>query len=162
MLLGVYGVALACMLVTASVTAYVLAHPETGLTEVNPTLIDFVTAHGLAGGLLLVNLYNLGILMLPWGLVLLYRLLWKQGGWDPMLAGSLVYSVVVACGCYMLISWLLNVVHDVSCLLFNSCPHIITATWKLWDNATYLIPIIIAILLSLVYHLMRKGSKKDA
>jgi len=67
---------------------------------------------------------------------------------------------MVAYGCYMLISWVLNAAHDVSWLLFNSCPHIITATWTLWDNAVYSIPAIFVVLVPLVYYSMRKGKTK--
>ena len=160
-LLAVYGLALALLVVTASVTAYVLSHPEIGLKERNPVVIGLVAEYGLTVGLLVVNLYNMVMLMLPWVIFIPYLRLRKRHRWENVLADSLVYSGMAAYGCYMLISWVLNAAHDVSWLLFNSCPHIITATWKLWDNAIYLIPAMLAVLFPIVYHLMRKGRSND-
>ena len=156
-LLVVYGLALVLLLVTASVTAYVLSHPESGLKERNPVVIGLVAEYGLTVGLLMVNLYNMGMLMLLWVIFIPYLLLRKRSRGDNILADSLVYLVVTAYGSYLLISWVLNAAHDVSWLLFKSCPHIITATWESWDNAIYLIPTIFAVLLPIAYYLMRKG-----
>lgn len=159
-LLVVYGLALALLLVTASVTAYVLSHPESGLKERNPVVIGLVSQCGLTLGLLVVNLYNMVMLMLPWVIFIPYLRLRKRHRWENILADALVYSGMAAYGFYMLISWLLNAAHDVSWLLFNSSPHIVTATWEIWDNAIYLIPAIFAGLLPIVYYLMRKGKTK--
>ena len=155
-LLVVYGLALVFVVVATSVTAYVLSHPEIGLKERNPVVMDLVSEYGLTVGLLVVNLYNMVMIMLPWVIFIPYLQLRKRHRWKNILADSLVYSGMAAYGSYMLISWLLNAAHDVSWLLLNSCPPIITATWKLWDNATYLIPAISAVLLPIVYYLMKK------
>ena len=156
-LLSVYGLALVFVVVAVLVTAYVLSHPEIGLKERNPVVIGLVSEYGLLVGLLVVNLYNLVMVMLPWVIFIPYLLLRKRHRWENILADSLVYSGMAAYGFYMLISWLLNAAHDVSWLLFNSCPHIITATWKLWDSAIYLIPAIPAVLLPVIYYLMGKA-----
>lgn len=159
-LILVYGLALFLVVVAALVTTYVLSHPEIGLKERNPVVMDLVSKYGLTVGLLVVNLYNMVMIFLPWFIFIPYLLLRKKHRWDNILADSLAYSSMAAYGFYMLISWLLNAANDVSWLLFNSCPHIITATWKLWDSSTYLIPAIFAVLLPLIYHLMRKGRSK--
>jgi len=159
-LLVVYGLALALLVVTALVTAYVLSHPESGLKEVNPVVIGLVSEYGLMVGLLVVNLYNMVMIMLLWVVFIPYLLLRKRHRWENILADALVYSVMAAYGFFRLISWLLNVAHDVSWLLFNSCPHIITTIWKLWDNAIYLIPAIPAVLFPIVYYLMKKERSK--
>ena len=159
-LLVVYGVALALLLMTASVTAYVLSHPELGLKERNPIVLDYVSKYGLELGLLLVNLYNIATIFFSWILFTSYLELSRKYRWKITLADSFVYGAMSAYGIYLLISWLLNAAHDISWLLFNSCPHLIAAIWKLWDNAIYLIPAILADLLPLVYYLMRKGKTK--
>lgn len=161
-LLVVYGVALALMLVAASVTAYVLSHPESGLKETNPVVLGLVAEYGLLVGLLVVNLYNMVMIMLPWVIFIPYLQLRKKYRWENLLADALVYSIMVAYGLHRLISWFLNAAHDLSWLLFNSCPHIITAAWKLWDHAIYLIPAILSVLLPSVYYLMRKRRTKDS
>ena len=161
-LLVVYGLALVFVVVAALVTAYVLSHPEIGLKEVNPVVIDFISEYGLAVGLLVVNLYNMVMIMLLWVIFIPYLLLRKRHRWENILADALVYSIMAAYGFFRLISWLLNAAHDVSWLLFNSCPYVITVAWKLWDSATYLIPAIPAVLFPIVYHLMRKGREKDS
>ena len=159
-LILVYGLTLFFVLVAALVTAYVLSHPEIGLKERNPVVVDFVSKYGLTVGLLLVNLYNAAKILLPWFIFISYLLLRRKHRWDNIHADSLVYSVMAAYGFYLLISWLLNAANDVSWLLFNSCPYMIIATWKLWDNVIYLIPAIFAVLLPLVYYLMRRGRSK--
>ena len=161
-LLVVYGLALVLVVVTALVTAYVLSHPESGLKERNPVVIGFVAEYGLLVGLLVVNLYNMVMVMFPWVIFIPYLLLRKRHRWENILADALVYSGMAAYGCYMLISWSLNAAHDGSWLLLKSYPHIITVAWELWDRAIYLIPAIFTVLLPLVYHLIRKGRAKDA
>lgn len=161
-LLVVYELTLFLVVVAALVTAYVLSHPESGLKERNPVVIDLVSEYGLLVGLLMVNLYNMVMVMLLWGIFIPYLRLRKRHRWEHILADALVYSGMAAYGFYMLLSWLLNAAHDVSWLLFNSCPHLITATWKLWDSSIYLIPIIIAVLLPIACYLMRKGRPKDS
>jgi len=160
-LLVVYGSALALLVVTALVTAYVLSHPESGLKEVNPVVIGFVSEYGLLVGLLVVNLYNMVMIMLLWVIFIPYLRLRKRHRWENILADSLVYSGMAAYGFYMLISWLLNAVHDVSWLLFNSCPYMIVAVREFWESAIYLILIILAVLLPLLYYLMRKERSKQ-
>ena len=161
-LLLIYGLTLFLVVVATLVTVYVLSHPESGLEERNPVVVDLVSEYGLTVGLVVVNLYNMVMIMLPWVIFIPYLLLRKRHRWENILADALVYSAMVAYGCYMLISWVLNAAHDVSWLLFNSCPHIITATWTLWDNAIYLIPAIVAVLLPLAYYLMKKERSKDS
>ena len=62
-LVFIYGLAFCFLLMAASVTAYVLSHPELGLKETNPIVRDYVSRYGLELGLLLVNLYNFGIVI---------------------------------------------------------------------------------------------------
>jgi len=66
------------LVVTALVTAYVLSHPEIGLKEMNPLVIGLVSAYGLLVGLLVVNLYNIVMIMLLWVIFIPYLLLRKR------------------------------------------------------------------------------------
>ena len=65
-LVFIYGIAFCFLLVAASVTAYVLSHPELGLKETNRIVRDYISKYGLELGLLLVNLYNFGMIFFSW------------------------------------------------------------------------------------------------
>jgi len=97
-LVFLYGIAFCFLLVAASVTAYVLSHPELGLKETNPIVRDYVSKYGLALGLLLVNLYNFGIVIFSWILFASYLTLSKKYKWKKTPADSIVYSGITASG----------------------------------------------------------------
>jgi hypothetical protein len=90
-LVFIYGMTVCLLLVTASVTAYVLSHPELGLKERNPIVRDYVSTYGLELGLLLVNLYNIGTIFFSWLLFASYLVLGKKYRWKKTLADSAVY-----------------------------------------------------------------------
>ena len=71
-LVFLYGLAFCFLLVAASVTAYVLSHPELGLKETDPITRAWISSYGLIGGLVLVNVYNFVMMLLPWPFFLLY------------------------------------------------------------------------------------------
>jgi hypothetical protein len=97
-LVFIYGIAFCFLLVAASVTAYVLSHPELGLKETNPIVRDYVSQYGLELRLLLVNLYNFGTIFVSWLLFISYLVLSRKYKWKKTLAHSLVYSGIVASG----------------------------------------------------------------
>ena len=153
-----YGLAFCFLLVAASVTAYVLSHPELGLKETNPIVRDYVSQYGLELGLLLVNLYNFGTIFVSWLLFISYRALSKKYKWKETLADSIVYGMMSAYGLYMLISWSLNAANDVSWLLFRSNPYIIGALWESWDSLSrYLTLAIFFVLFSIVHYSARRN-----
>ena len=157
-LVVIYSVAFCFLLVAASVTAYVLSHPELGLKETNPIVRDYVSKYGLELGLLLVNLYNFGIVIFSWILFASYRVLSRKYRWKETITDSLVYGMMAAYGLYLLISWLLNAAHDVSWLLFRSNPHVISALWESWDNLSpYLTLAIFLVLFSIVHYSTRRN-----
>ena len=156
-----YGVTCCFLLVAASVTAYVLSHPELGLTERNPIVRDYVSKYGLELGLLLVNLYNFGMIFVSWLLFISYLALSKKYKWKKTLADSTVYGMMSAYGLYLLISWLLNAANDVSWLLFHPNPHVISALWESWDSLSrYLTLAILFALFSFVHYSMRRKHRE--
>jgi len=160
-LLVVYGVALALLVVTASVTAYVLSHPEIGLKERNPIVRDYVSKYGLELGLLLVNLYNFGTIFFSWILFTSYLVLSRKYRWKITLADSFAYGAMSAYGIYLLISWLLNAANDVYWLLFRSNPHVISAIWESWDSPyRYLALTIFLVLFSIVHYSMTRKQRE--
>ena len=157
-LVFIYSIAFCFLLVAASVTAYVLSHPELGLTETNPIVRDYVSQYGLELGLLLVNLYNFGMIFVSWLLFISYLVLSKKYKWKITLADSIVYGMMSAYGLYVLISWLLNAANDVSCLLFRSNPHVISALWESWDSLNpYLTLAILLAVFSIIHHSTRRN-----
>ena len=85
-LIFIYSIAFCFLLVTASVTAHVLSHPELGLKETNPIVRDYVSKYGLELGLLLVNLYNFGTIFFAWLLFISYLVLGRKYRWKKTLA----------------------------------------------------------------------------
>ena len=156
-LVFIYGIAFCFLLVTASVTAYVLSHPELGLKETNPIVRDYVSKYGLELGLLLVNLYNFGTIFVSWILFAFYLVLSRKYRWKITLADSLVYGMMSAYGMYRLISWLLNAANDVAWLLFRSNPYVISALWESWDSLSpYLTLAIFLALFSIIHYSMTR------
>ena len=159
-LVFIYSVTFCFLLVAASVTAYVLSHPELGLKERNPIVRDYVSQYGLELGLLLVNLYNFGTIFVSWLLFLSYLALSRKYEWKQTLADSVVYGMMSAYGLYMLISWLLNAANDVSCLLFRSDPHGISALWESWDSLSRHVTLaIFLVLFSIVHYSTRRKQR---
>lgn len=157
-LVFIYGITFCFLLVAASVTAYVLSHPELGLKEKDPITRACISNYGLIGGLVLVNLYNSAMILLFWPFFILYLILRRKYKRNNILADSIAYSGIAAYGMYQLISWMLNAASDVSWLLFYSCPYVITATWDLWmDLPFHLVVAIFVALLPGVYYLMRRS-----
>ena len=160
-LVVIYSVAFCFLLVTAFVTAYVLSHPELGLQERNPIVRDYVSRYGLALGLLLVNLYNLGIVIFAWILFASYLVLSRKYRWKITFADSIIYAAMSAYGLYMLISWLLNAANDVSWLLFRSNPYVISIIWESWDSFwRYLTLAIFFGLFSIVHYSTRRKQRE--
>ena len=156
----VYGAAFCFLLVAASVTVYVLSHPELGLTERNPIVRDYVSQYGLELGLLLVNLYNFGTIFVSWLLFISYLALGRRYRWKKTLADSVVYGMMSAYGLYVLISWFLNAANDVSWLLFRSNPYVISALWESWDSLSrYLTLAILFVLFSIVHYSARRTQR---
>jgi len=160
-LVVIYSVAFCFLLVAAFATAYVLSHPELGLQETNPIVRDYVSKYGLELGLLLVNLYNFGIVIFSWFLFASYLVLRRKRRWKMTFADSLVYAAMSAYGMYMLISWLLNAANDVAWLLFRSNPHIISVVWESWDSLFgYLTLAVFLVLFSIVHYSMRRSKRE--
>jgi len=135
------------LLVTALATAYGLSHPKLGLVETNPLLRAYMSEYGLVGALLLAMLVNSSVLIFSGLFFTLYRTFQRRYHWHNPLTDSIAYSLVATFGLYALIALLLNAANDVSWLLFHSCPHLITATLRLWTNvAAYML---LAIFLSI-------------
>ena len=84
-------------------TVYLLSHPELGLKEIEPITRACIANYGLLGGLVLVNLYNSAMILLPWPLFMLYLTLRRQRGWRKILVDSMVYVAISAYGLYLLI-----------------------------------------------------------
>ena len=141
----------------ASVTAYVLSHPELGLKETDPITHAHISNYGVLGGLILVNLYNSATILVFCPSFILYLIVRRKYKWNNILADSIAYSGMVAYGLYVLINWLLNAANDVSWLLFYSCPYPITATWDLWMSLPFHLTLaIFGALLPIVYYSIRK------
>ena len=157
----IYSIAFCFLLVAASVTAYVLSHPELGLKETNPIVRDYVSKYGLELGLLLVNLHNFGIVIFSWILFASYLALSRKYRWKMTVADSIVYAAMSAYGLYMLISWFLNAANDVSWLLFRSDPYAISALWESWDSLSrYLTLAILLALFSIVHYSMTRKQRE--
>jgi len=160
-LVVIYSIAFGFLLVTAFVTAYVLSHPELGLKETNLIVRDYVSKYGVELGLLLVNLYNFGIVIFSWFLFVSYLVLSRKYRWKITFADSIIYAAMSAYGMYMLISWLLNAANDVAWLLFHSNPYVISAVWESWDSLwRYLTLAIFFGLFSIVHYSMRRKQRE--
>jgi len=144
-----YGLTFCFLVVAASVTAYVLFHPKLGLKETDPITRACISKYGLLGGLVLVNLYNSAMIILPWPFFILYLTLSRKGGWHSMLADALVYTAMSAYGLYLLIDWLSNAANDVSWLLFHSCHSVISTLWGFWESMTIHVMLAIFVVLFL-------------
>ena len=149
----IYGITFCFLLhVAASVTAYVLSHPELGLKETDPITHARISNYGFIGGLVLVNLYNSAMILLPRPLFILYHILRRKCGWHNILVDSIEYAAVSAYGLYLLIEWLLNAANDVSWLLFHSGHAVISTVWGFWENMTlYVMLAIFSVLFLFLY-----------
>ena len=130
----IYGLTFCFLLVAASVTAYVLSHPELGLKETDPTTRAWISNYGVLGGLVLVSLYNSAMILLPWPFFILYLTLRRKHGWQNRLVDVIVYAAMPAYGLYLVVDWLLNAANDVSWLLFHSCHDVLSTMWGFWEN----------------------------